>query len=257
MNRVIILMYHIIDKPLAPEEEKYCCTPENFEKQMRYLHRSGYTPVPLDKFVDMLDGKDACPEHSVVITFDDGFECLVNKALPVLQKYDIPSTVFVPSDLIGDNNAWMHNRGFPRRRLLTKPQLLELSNAGVSIGSHTRTHVRLTDISNDRLGDEINTSKKILEDAVGCKVDYFAYPYGLYNEQTLAVVKRAGYRAACSTRSGFNRLNIDRYALRRIEIYGSDSIWIFRQKLRFGTNDASFLFTFKYYAARLIDRLKS
>ena len=255
MNRVIILMYHIIDNPLASQEKKYCCTPANFEKQMRFLRTSKYVPVNLGQFVDALNGECSCPENSVVVTFDDGFDNMIDKALPVLQKYEIPATVFVLSDRINDINDWMHVRGFPRRRLLSKSQLLELKDVGVCIGSHTRTHERLTVISKDRIDDEIGSSKKILEDILGSEVTLFAYPYGLFNEEVKAAVERAGYRAACSTRSGFNRLNIDRYALRRIEVYGTDSIRSFKRKLKYGANDVSVLYPMRYYTSRLAIRL--
>jgi peptidoglycan/xylan/chitin deacetylase (PgdA/CDA1 family) len=255
MNRVIILMYHIIDNPLASQEEKYCCTPANFEKQMRFLRDSNYVPVGLNQFVNELDGKGLCPDNSVVVTFDDGFDNMLVTALPVLQKYDIPATVFILSDRIDHTNDWMHTRGFPSRKLLSKSQLLELKDAGICIGSHTRTHPRLTDISKDQVKDEISTSKKILEDTLGSEVAYFAYPFGLYNENAHAAVVRAGYVAACSTRSGFNRQDIDRFALRRIEIYGNDSIQNFKRKLKFGANDIGPLYSLQYYSSRLAVKL--
>lgn len=251
MNRVIILMYHIIDNPLSPLEEKYCCSPADFEGQMQFLRKSHYNPVSLDRFVDALDGKGSCPENSVVVTFDDGFDNMLDSALPVLQKFSIPATMFVPSDRINSTNNWMHGRGFPKRRLLTQAQLLELKNEGVCIGSHTRNHVRLTEISKDCVSDEIEGSKKVLEDILGSEVPFFAYPYGLFNESAIAAVAEAGYKAACTTRSGFNRLNIDPYALRRIEVYGTDTMTDFKRKLKFGANDVDALYPLRYYSSRL------
>ncbi len=52
------------------------------------------------------------------------------------------------------------------------------------------------------------------------------------------LVAGAGYRAACSTRSGFNRAGEDPFLLRRIDVFGTDQLWQFRQKLNFGTNEA-------------------
>ncbi len=202
-----------------------------------------------------LDGKDNCPDNSIIITFDDGFDSMLDNALPVLQKYDIPSTVFIVSDRIDDTNDWMHARGFPRRRLLSRPQLLELQDAGVKIGSHTRTHDRLTEISKDKIDDEVGSSKKILEDILGGEVAHFAYPYGLFNVEAREAVIRAGYRAACSTRSGFNRLDIDRFTLRRIEVYGTDSLQSFKRKLKFGSNDVPAFYPLRYYSSRLAVKL--
>ena len=91
MNRVIILMYHIIDRALSANE------------------------VSLDHFIDALDGKGTCPENSVAVTFDDGFDNMLDTALPVLQQYAIPATLFIPSDKINGTNDWMHGRGLPCR----------------------------------------------------------------------------------------------------------------------------------------------
>ena len=86
-------------------------------------------------------------------------------------------------------------------------------------------------------------------------MEHFAYPYGLENARVRDAVRTAGYSSACSIRSGFNRPDVDPFLLRRIDIYGQDSLWRFRQKLRFGTNDISPWFPFTYYASRVAARL--
>ncbi len=257
MSRMTILMYHIIDEPRAACEVKYCCTPKRFAEQMRYLRESGRPVVSLETLVDYLEGGKPCPDNAVVVTFDDGFSCTCENALPILLRYGIPATMFVLSDHIDGSNDWMHRRGFPEREMLSKRQLFDLKEAGLCLGSHTRTHPRLTEIGAEDVADEVGKSKQILEEVLGQPVAYFAYPHGLYDEAIREAVAEAGYRAACSTRSGFNRVNADRFALRRIEVYGSDSLWKFRQKLKFGTNDVSLLFPAKYYAARLAARLRN
>ena len=68
-------------------------------------------------------------------------------------------------------------------------------------------------------------------------------------------MQRAGYRTGCSTRSGFNRMDADRFTLRRIEVFGSDSLSAFRRKLRFGVNDPSLFVPVRYYASRVAERL--
>jgi hypothetical protein len=87
-------------------------------------------------------------------------------------------------------------------------------------------------------------------------VAHFAYPFGLFDERAVEAVEGAGYRTACSTRAGFNRHDEDRFLLRRIDVYGGDSLRRFRQKMRFGTNDASLTYPFRYYARRLGERMR-
>jgi len=125
----------------------------------------------------------------------------------------------------------------------------------VTIGSHTRSHPRLTEVDEGRIEDEIRGSKAALEERLGTPVRHFAYPFGLFDDRARAAVQRAGYRTGCSTRSGFNRTDADRFTLRRIEVFGSDSLAAFRRKLRFGVNDASIMVPVRYYAGRVAGRL--
>ncbi len=255
MNRVVILMYHIVDTPRSQREEKYCIEVSRFEAQMRCLREAGYNVITLEHLVDCLDGAAICPDNCVVVTFDDGFASTVSNVLPILAKYQIPATMFVVADRVDGENDWMYSRGFPRRDILSHAQLMELKREGICIGSHTLTHPRLPELDVGQLTDELRDSRLRLEEQLGDTVDYFAYPYGLYNTETRDMVEELGYRAACSTRSGFNRSHSDRYALKRIEIYGSDTLWQFKRKIKFGTNDMPLSYPLRYWCSRAAARL--
>ena len=250
MNRALVLMYHLVDAPRSSQEHRFCTPPSEFARQMDHLARQ-YTPVSLAQLLCCVSVDRSWPERPVHVTFDDGFLGVLEHAAPVLVQRSIPATLFAVSDRLGRSNDWMTGRGFPERPLMSAAQLRELESAGFTIGSHTRTHARLTEVDGDRLLDEVSTSKSRLEDALGTEVAYFAYPYGLLNDTVREAVIGAGYRAACSTVPGFNRVGEDRFRVRRIDIFGSDRLWQFRQKLRFGRNDSSRLFALRYYAARL------
>jgi peptidoglycan/xylan/chitin deacetylase (PgdA/CDA1 family) len=255
MNRVAILMYHIVAEPLSAQEARYCCAPARFEAQMRHLATTGTRMVALDEIADALDGRVDWAAGGVAVTFDDGFADTFVNALPVLARYRIPATMFALSDRIGAHNDWMSARGFPERRLMSAPQLREMVAAGVTVGSHTRTHPRLPELDARARRDEIRGSKARLEDLLGCRVTNFAYPYGLFDEDARQAVEEAGYRSACSVRTGFNGPGVDRFLLRRIEVFGSDTLWQFRQKLKFGANDVSRFYPIRYYAGRISARL--
>jgi len=255
MKRVLVLMYHIIAEPLAAQEARYCCSPRRFAAQMRHLRESGMRLVSLEELADAFDGRGEWPELGVAVTFDDGFADTFSNALPVIGRYRVPATMFAVADRIGASNEWMSSRGFPQRRLMSAAELRAMHGAGVAIGSHTRTHPRLPEIDAAAQREEIGGSKTRLEDTLGHSVTTFAYPYGLFDDDSRAAVATAGYRLACSTRSGFNGPEADRYLLRRVEVYGSDNLWQFRQKLKFGANDVSNLYPLRYYAGRLSQRL--
>lgn len=255
MKRAVILMYHIIDKPHSGSESRFCCTVSKFERQMRFLKDSGYRLISLENLVAGLNGNLEIPDNSAVITFDDGFECNYHNALPVLVREKIPAVMFIIPGCVGSSNEWMLSRGFPHRKIVSWSQIRDLSDAGICIGSHTQNHPDLTELSSSAVKDELRISRQRLEDALGKSVDYFAYPYGRYNQVIRDAVKDTGYSAACSTRSGFNRNGIDRFALRRIEVYGSDSLRKFSRKLMFGVNEMNIRSQASYYSKRIAARL--
>ena len=256
MSRVAILMYHIVADPLSAQEARYCCPTARFEAHMRHLAGSSAKLITLDEVADALDGRTTWPAGGVAVTFDDGFADTFVNAVPILARYRIPATMFALSDRIGARNDWMSARGFPARPLMSATQLREMVAAGIGVGSHTRTHPRLPELDARAKRDEIRGSKARLEDLLGCSVTSFAYPYGLFDDDARQAVEEAGYRSACSVRTGFNGPGVDRFLLRRIEVYGSDTPWRLRQKLRFGANDVSPFYPIRYYAGRIAARLR-
>jgi len=256
MNRILILIYHIVAEPHSAQEARYCCMPRRFEAQMRYLRQASVRLLTLDEIADAYDRRAEWPDGGVAVTFDDGFADTFTNALPALTRYRIPATMFAVSDLIGASNDWMSTRGFPKRRLMSASQLQEMSAAGVAIGSHTCTHPRLPELDPEAKRREIRNSKASLEGTIGRGVTAFAYPYGQFDDDARNAVEEAGYRIACSASSGFNSPDVDRYLLRRIEVFGGDNLWQFRQKLKFGANEVSNFYSLRYYAGRILARLR-
>ena len=254
MSRIVILMYHIIDRARSKQEAKYCCPPDRFEAQMRYLRESGQNLLSLDQIATAIQGRSAWPATGVGVTFDDGFRDTFRQALPVLTRYNIPVTMFLLADRIGAHNHWMTPRGFPERELMSESEMLEMQAAGVCIGSHTCSHPRLPQLDEANCMAEIKVSREKLQALTGSAVNHFAYPFGLYDDKALTAVAAAGYLTACSTRSGFNGEGIEPYLLRRTEIYGKDTLWQFKQKLKFGANDISYTYPIRYYAGRMLSR---
>jgi len=253
-QRATILMYHILDAPQADREAKYCCLPQRFAEQMAWISETHH-PVSLATLLAGLDGRQELADNAVVVTFDDGFASTFEHAMPVLARYRIPAAMFIVADRIGKDNGWLHRRGMPLSALMDAVQIREMHAADITIGSHTLTHPRLPECAHEQISREIIDSKARLEDALSQPVRHFAYPYGQYDDTARSTVEQAGYSSACSTRSGFNNKQTDRFQLRRIEVFGSDRLWHCKQKMRFGTNDASWALPTKYYLGRALSRL--
>ncbi|MCX6790373.1 MAG: polysaccharide deacetylase family protein, partial [Candidatus Kaiserbacteria bacterium] len=125
------------------------------------------------------------PPHSVIISLDDGWGDQFKYAFPILQTYNYTATFFVFTNPI-------NTRGF-----MTWDNLRALKDAGMTIGAHSRSHPFLNKITNpDILSNEINGSKKSIEEHLGVTVQQFAYPFGQYNASTTAEVRKAGFSSA-------------------------------------------------------------
>lgn len=98
-----ILLYHRVDEPVA-DPFGLCVSPSHFEEQMAGLRDIGQ-PLPLLELLDQhRDG--TLPPSSIGVTFDDGYLDVLENALPILEKFDIPATVFVVSGNIGEPFWW-------------------------------------------------------------------------------------------------------------------------------------------------------
>jgi peptidoglycan/xylan/chitin deacetylase (PgdA/CDA1 family) len=150
------------------------------------------------------------------VTFDDGFENVVQLGLPHLAQHQFRAIQFLVADRLGQTNEWDAGSGEVPARLMDAGQVREWMGAGHEIGSHSLTHVRLTEVGLGVAREEIRASKRKLEDTFGVPIRHFCYPYGGWNPAVRDLVAEAGYLTACTTDFGVNDSSADGLALRRI-----------------------------------------
>ena len=250
-------MYHIIAEPKSHKESRFACPPALFRKHMKYLRENSYNVVNLDAILKHVHDRSPVPDKTVVVTLDDGFRNNYDNAFPIFQEFNIPATIFLASGMIEKTNSWMHENSFPKRSMLTWANIREMKDWGIHFGAHTVNHVKLTELTAEEKEQEIRQSKIQIEDKLGEEISHFAYPYGLMDETAREKTVEAGFSTACSTRSGFNNYDSDLFILRRLEVYGNDSIRALKQKLTFGVNNSEVTYAFKYYAKQVMRRLGS
>lgn len=136
------------------------------------------------------------PSRAVVLTFDDAYENFYEYAFPVLQKHGFPATVYAISGMLGQSATWLAVDGHDTPPLMNAARLRQLRSAGIDIGSHSATHVRLAEQSTERIREEVIRSKKVLEDAIGERIAHFCYPYGSHDIRAVEAVAEAGYLSA-------------------------------------------------------------
>jgi peptidoglycan/xylan/chitin deacetylase (PgdA/CDA1 family) len=208
--KVPILVYHHLSQS-APEGSsalrRLTVTAEVFTQQMQYLQDNGYHVITFSDLADYFEHGKELPTLPIIISFDDGWETQFEYALPSLEKYHYPATFFVITNYIG------------RPGFISWPQLQALLTDGMRIGSHTKSHPRLTKIKySEKLWDEIYNSKTVLESQLEISVQEFAYPYGSYDAKAAAAVKQAGYRAGRGCCSGIAHKSGNVFALKAVMV---------------------------------------
>lgn len=246
----VVLMYHSISPGGLAPDSRWAVSERNFREQLRLLSSEGWNTV----CVRDLEQREALVPKSVVITFDDGFADNFDNSLQHLQTFGFKATWFVVSGDVGEVSRWQDHDA-PHRLMLTETQLREMVAAGMEIGSHTRTHARLTELDQRAMDNEVSGSRLDLEDMLDQPVTSFTYPYGLFNGGVIEAVRRAGYRMACTTQTGWLGSDSDPLQVRRVAVFADDDLSTFARKIVFADNNVSWSRMARYVASRITSRL--
>ncbi|MBF0516790.1 MAG: polysaccharide deacetylase family protein [Nitrospirae bacterium] len=231
MDRAIVLTYHNIGRaPRGARLPGLYVSPAVFHLQMRYLKAAGFTIVALAEIVNFINGNSSV-KRPVALTFDDGFADFSDNAWPVLKSLGFPVTVFIVTQRVGGENLWDCEYLNVRKRLLDWDSIVRLKDEGVSFASHTMTHPSLSSLTGQPLHEEIFGSKAALEERLNAPVDYFCYPYGDFNQETVESVQSAGFKAAFTTRKGAVFQGTDPFEINRISVKSTTGPLAFAYKL--------------------------
>jgi peptidoglycan/xylan/chitin deacetylase (PgdA/CDA1 family) len=224
-------MYHRIGEPaLGSIVKEHYVKPALFEQQLLLIKRLGYSVVSLTDMRKFLGGDLHC-HKPIVLTFDDGYESFATRAVPLLASHRMAATVFAVSDYVGSTNAWDEAKGDVTEPLMTAEQLRACIEAGMRVGSHSKTHPNLPSLEDADLEHELVESKQALEAMTGTAVDWFCYPYGANGPRERAAVRTAGYAGACATGKAFNTGSTDPYGYARINVRSTTSVPYLMYKL--------------------------
>lgn len=213
-----ILMYHSVGGRVINDVKNiFSIDPKQFEDQIAYLASLEDLHI-----VDLSTRYLENDKNYLTVTFDDGYKDNLYIAAPILEKYQIPFTVFVSSGFVKSNS-----QGF-----LNENELKELSKfPNATIGGHSVTHPSLVDCNDKDLENELNDCKNYIQDIIGKTIDSFAYPFGRVNQRVRDAVEKAGFKVAATSYMNTNFSNQDNLMLSRTSILGIDSNRIFRQKI--------------------------
>ncbi|AGK95776.1 polysaccharide deacetylase family protein [Clostridium pasteurianum] len=214
---VPVLMYHSIS---FEKNNPLKVPPEQLEEEFKYLKDNGYTTISLDDLYNYFEDNAQIPEKSIVLTFDDGYEDNYTALFPLLKKYGLRATVFVITGYVDKMPAY-----------LTSSQLKEMNSYGVDIESHTVNHDHLKTLTKDKQLATLTESKAFLEKLLNKKINYIAYPYGEYDNNTLECAKQAGYKMALSTDGRWSMKKNGIFSLDRVYISSQFNMDIFKDRI--------------------------
>lgn len=192
LHQVLIFDYHRFNTYRA---DSMTIRVSVFKFQLQYMAEHGYHFIPLARYVAYRMGKASPPPpRSVIITMDDGHESVYTEALPLVEKYRIPVTLFIYPSAISNAHYAM-----------TWEQLRKLKATGLfDIQSHTYWHPnfkrekrRLTTSQYNKFVDiQFRRSREVLDKKLGINVSMLAWPFGIYDKELIQKATRDGYTAA-------------------------------------------------------------
>jgi len=229
MAELLILCYHAVSEKFPAS---LSVSPATLHRQLRTLLDRGYRGAT---FADAL----ARPREgrTLVVTFDDAYRSVIRLGFPILDELGLPATVFAPTTYIGTErpmgwdgiDRWHHTAHESELVPCSWPELETLVDAGWEVGSHTRTHPRLPELTDAELATELEGSRQDCEQRLGVPCRSIAYPYGAVDRRVAEAVGNAGYSFAAELPGNFRGPSA---ALRcpRIGLYHRDAPWRFRLK---------------------------
>ncbi len=183
---LVILQYHHVDDstPGATSTSRSL-----FEAQIKMIQDLELDVVPLLSGTRQALAGELEDKSQVAITFDDAYESVYSAAAPILERSNLPYTIFVNTDAIG-------SRGY-----MTWDELRELgSQDHVTIANHSTDHAHMARRSNEpedqwqaRVNRSLDEAQKVLKDRLGAEEPMFAYPYGEFDEALEAKLADRGW----------------------------------------------------------------
>lgn len=186
-KQVPVLCYHHIREAKPGQSEtlkNYSVSPAQFAEQMKTLKDSGYQTVLPGELYNYLAYGHALPEKPVMLTFDDTDEEQYSLAAQEMKKYGYKGVYFLMTISIN------------RPRYMSKEQIKELADEGNAIEAHTWDHHMVTKYTEEDWEKQLDKPKKQIIDITGKEVNYFAYPFGLWNKNAITELKDRGYKMA-------------------------------------------------------------
>src|SRR5579864_8227255 len=178
---VRVLVYHSVCDMQAERWERFNISPDLFAAHMRFLADGGYTVLTVREVILRLQARQGFPPKAVCITFDDGYRNNFTHAFPELRRNGLRASFFVVTDYIdsGQHFTWLSRSETDDAIQAEDPQvweplrsqdMLEMSAAGMEIGSHSCSHADFSALQPEEMRREVEESIRALRTRFGDSV---------------------------------------------------------------------------------------
>ena len=226
ISAVPILMYHRVTERELQTQHRTFVTEQNFRKHLAFYRRHNRTPL---SFTDLKDFWFAhrplkeFPKNPIILTFDDGYRDLIERAAPALRDYHMKATVFLLSNTDYQSNTWDDAAEGELSPLLSREERQKLDPQIFELGSHGHDHLDFTQLGDSEILDQMKKSKTLLEQEFSRPIETFAYPFGRIDSRLPQICRQAGYAFAVNTDRGPEAFFSDRFSLFRVNIFPEES----------------------------------
>ena len=204
-NSAVIFMYHRFGEAEFPSTSIKL---EQFEAHLDELKSGGYTVMALTDIIKALKSGTTLPDKAIALTIDDAYLSVYEKAWPRFKELGLPFTLFVATDHVDQGI-----RGY-----MSWSQIRELSEAGVTIGSQTASHLHMAAASELTNRRELDKSNGRFKKELGARPDLIAYPYGEASQSVEQLARASGFVAGFGQHSGVAAKTPDMFYLPRFAL---------------------------------------
>lgn len=230
-------MYHSVSKK---ESESLTVFYDELEKQFNWISKTYHSisSKELDNVSQIV--------KPLLITFDDGFTDFKEFVEPLLIKYNLKATLFIPFAYIGKQNDWDNNS---IKKLMNLEELKTLDSNFIELGWHSYSHKNYQNLTEIALEKDLLKCENFLKKSDLNISNILAYPYGGFprsNEKFESLSKllnKYGIKYAFRIGNRLNKIPLrNKYQLQRIDIKGTDSFRTFKKKTKHGKLYKWFIF---------------
>ena len=231
MAKLPILMYHDVS---LDRSEGLTISVATLEAQFAYLASKNYTTYHCKELLEL---KTLAAKRNVIITFDDGFVTQLEYAVPLLKKYGLKATFFIPLKYLGVNDMW-HTA---TKDIMTAEMLHNLDPAVIELAHHSYAHKKYHKLSEAETAVDIAKSFEVIDKEKLLLTSVIAYPYGKYPRETPAKkvfegqLKKQNIQLGMRIGNRVNRFPFKKpFEIERIDVKGEFSLSTFKRRLRWG-----------------------